>query len=56
MNKVTPLFYEDDTLSTKKPSIFLAGPTVRGGTYEDNSWRKDAIALLEDIGYQLSFS
>lgn len=34
----------------KKNSIFLAGPTLRGASFQD-SWRKEACDYLEKLGY-----
>lgn len=48
-NTVTKSFYECRTLSYK-PSIFLAGPTLRNDYFE-NSWRKDAVRILEEKGF-----
>ena len=31
-------------------SIFLAGPTRRGSCYEQ-SWRKEAVDILDELGY-----
>ena len=46
MSKVTKSFYENEAFSDK-PSIFLAGPTLRNDFFE-NSWRKDAVRILEE--------
>lgn len=37
-------------VNKKKPSIFLAGPTLRNSTF-DKSWRKDAIKILEKLNF-----
>ena len=42
-------FYEDVDIPKTK-SIFLAGPTIRNGSFED-SWRKEAVRLLEEAGF-----
>lgn len=42
-------FYEDHNLSDL-PSIFLAGPTIRNGKFED-SWRYKAVELFEKLGF-----
>ena len=49
MSTVTKSFYENGELSDK-PSIFLAGPTLRNDFFE-NSWRKDAVRILEEKGF-----
>lgn len=36
---------------TIKKTIFLAGPSLRPGQEEINSWREDAIKILEDKGF-----
>lgn len=46
---MTVSFYEDLNLSDL-PSIFLAGPTIRNGKFED-SWRYKAVKLFEQLGF-----
>ena len=46
---MTVSFYEDTNLSDL-PSIFLAGPTIRNGKFED-SWRYKAVELFEKLGF-----
>ena len=43
------LFYENN-LEDYFDGVFLAGPTVRNGNFED-SWRKEAIKFLREVGY-----
>lgn len=42
-------FYEDKELSDLT-SIFLAGPTIRNGKFED-SWRSTAVRYFEKLGF-----
>lgn len=41
--------YSDQEVIKGQKSIFLAGPTPRGGEFE--SWRTDACKFLEDCGF-----
>jgi calcineurin-like phosphoesterase family protein len=43
------VFYNNEELDNNRNTIFLAGPTSRTDT--TNSWRKDAIRLLEENGF-----
>lgn len=47
---VTKRFYEHNDIVKDRPSIFLAGPTLRNDFFE-NSWRKDAVEILEKEGF-----
>lgn len=42
-------FYEDSTIETEKPSMFLAGPTPREKNVQ--SWRDEAIQLLREMNF-----
>lgn len=42
--------FSDEKLEMEQNSIFLAGPTTKGGRYED-SWRKTACNMLEELGF-----
>lgn len=44
------LYYNDKLPDVINKSIFLAGPSLRPGQ-EGVSWRKDALQILEDMGY-----
>lgn len=46
---MTVSFYEDKELSNLT-SIFLAGPTIRNGKFED-SWRATAVKYFEKLGF-----
>lgn len=45
---VIPLFYENPEL--QHPSIFLAGPSLRGGKFQ-GSWREKAVNFLNGMGF-----
>lgn len=45
---IIPLFYENKEIS--HPSIFLAGPCLKGGSFH-GSWREEAINILNDLGF-----
>jgi nucleoside 2-deoxyribosyltransferase len=54
-NKLREVRYEDlhETVDYQHtPSIFLAGPTVRGHQPHLTSWRFDAVKLLIDRGFK----
>ena len=53
MNTLREVRYETlhDTVDYNLPSIFLAGPTVRGHQPHLKSWRPDAVALLRAKGF-----
>ena len=42
--------FSNEPIVLDKNSIFLAGPTVRGGRFED-SWRKKACFILGNLNY-----
>lgn len=42
--------FSDERHIPSSNSIFLAGPTLRGSSF-DKSWRKDACDILEKYGY-----
>ena len=44
------IYYEDEIPETITKSLFLAGPSVRPNQNIE-SWRKDAIKILDDKGY-----
>lgn len=44
------VYYNEDFPDAVTKSIFLAGPSVRSGQ-DIESWRKDAIQILDDIGF-----
>jgi len=44
------IYYDDEIPETINKSIFLAGGSLRPGQ-EGESWRKDAIQILSDKGY-----
>jgi hypothetical protein len=48
------IIYADMKPEFTQPSIFLAGPTYRKGdiVVDGSFWRKDAIALLEKLGFE----
>ena len=46
---MTVSFYEDINLSDL-PSVFLAGPTIRNGKFEE-SWRSEAVKIFEELGF-----
>jgi len=45
------VYYDDEMPDTLTKSIFLAGPSLRPGQDDLESWRKDAIQILEDKGF-----
>lgn len=46
------IYTGEDMPDTIKKSIFLAGPSLRPGQEKEmDSWRKDAIQILNDIGF-----
>ncbi len=50
--KLKTFHYEDELTARTSPSIFLAGPTVRGSEQADLvSWRKEALDLFATAGY-----
>jgi len=44
------IYYDDNMPYKFSKSLFLAGPSLRAGQ-EGTSWRKDALQILQDIGY-----
>lgn len=44
------LNFSNEPIKTSNKSIFLAGPTLRGETY-DKSWRKEACNILEKLKF-----
>lgn len=38
------------SINKNKPSIFLAGPTLRNASFDD-SWRKTACEILKELGF-----
>lgn len=44
-------FYEDQAFHEREWSIFLAGPSKRGGSFE-GSWRQQAVTFLRDAGFK----